>query len=336
VKTIGVDSAKGHRVLAALAASCFVWGLLADVTRAQGTNGAEGPFTVEKTEHGVSVKYDGKLWANYVADGEFKPYVWPIIGPTDQPVTREWPMGEGLNERHDHPHQKSMWFTHGDVNKTDFWAEGPNRGRIVHREFVQVSGGKNAVIVTRNDWLLPDGTKTLEDTRKLIFSRSGDHRIIDFVIRLTATADSVTFGDTKEGTFGLRVAESMAVDSKKGGQIMNSEGQTDAQAWGKKAKWVDYSGPVGDQIVGIAVLNHPTSFRFPTHWHVRTYGLFAANPFGWHDFVGRSDVSGAYTLGKGQSITFAYRIILHKGRAEDARIAQAFEEYAAQPVGDLP
>lgn len=324
------------RIVAVLGLSCVLSSYLADMVSAQASNSSEGPFTVEKTDHGVSVKCDGKLWANYVADGEFKPYVWPIIGPTEQPVTREWPLGEGAGEKHDHPHQKSMWFTHGDINKADFWAEGPDRGRTIHREFVEVSGGTKAVIVTRNDWVLADGTKILEDVRKLVFSRMGEHRVIDFNIRLTATADSVTFGDTKEGTFGLRVAESIAVDSKKGGQIVNSEGQTDAQAWGKKAKWVDYSGPVGDQIVGIAVLNHPSSFRYPTYWHVRTYGLFAANPFGWHDFVGRSDVSGAYTLGKGQSIVFAYRVILHKGRADEAKIAEAFEQYAAAPPEAIP
>jgi len=324
------------RIVTTLAFSCFAWHPFANIASGQNSGSPGGGFTVETIDHGVSVKCDGKLWANYIADGEFKPYVWPIIGPTDQPVTREWPMGEGAGEKHDHPHQKSMWFTHGNVNGVDFWSEGADRGRIVHRKFLTVSGGEKAVIVTQNDWLSADGTKILEDVRKLVFSRLNEHRVIDFNIRLTATADSVTFGDTKEGTFGLRVAESMAVDAKKGGRIVNSEGQTDAEAWGKKAKWVDYSGPVGDQIVGIAVLNHPSSFRFPTYWHVRTYGLFAANPFGWHDFVGRSDVSGAYTLGKGQSITFGYRVILHKGRAEEAKIAEAFEQYAAQSAEEIP
>lgn len=324
------------QIVAVIACGCFVWHYLAGQASGENGGASAGPFAVETTDHGVSVKCDAKLWANYITDGEFKPYVWPIIGPTEQPVTREWPMGEGVGEKHDHPHQKSMWFTHGDVNKVDFWAEGAGRGRIVHRKFLELSGGEKAVIVTQNDWLTADGTKILEDVRKLVFFRLGDHRAIDFNIRLTAAADQVTFGDTKEGTFGLRVAESMTVDAKKGGQIVNSEGQTDAQAWGKRAKWVDYSGPVGDQIVGIAVLNHPSSFRFPTYWHVRTYGLFAANPFGWHDFVGRSDVSGAYTLGKGQSVMFAYRVILHKGRAEDAKIAAAFEQYAAESPQDIP
>lgn len=311
-----------------LLSSGFAWAAEPSPSQTQG-------FVIEKTEHGVTIKCDGELWAGYVADGEFKPYVWPIIGPTGAPVTREWPMGQGRDEKHDHPHQRSMWFTHGDVNGMSFWEEAAGRGRTVHKEFVSLEGGAQAVVVTRNDWVMPDGSTVLQDLRKLVFFRQGENRVIDFAIRLTAVADKVTFGDTKEGTFGLRVAETMKVDAKKGGKIVNSQGQEDAAAWGQKAQWVDYSGPLGDQIVGIAVLNHPASFRFPTYWHVRTYGLFAANPFGWHDFVGRSDVNGAYTLGKGQWIGLYYRVILHKGRAEEAKISQAFEEYAASPPPNL-
>jgi len=96
----------------------------------------------------------------------------------------------------------------------------------------------------------------------------------------------VTFGDTKEGSFGLRVNESMKVERKTGGKIVSSEGLEDEKAWGKPAAWVDYYGPIQGETLGIAILNHPSSFRYPTHWHVRPYGLFAANPWGLHDFTG--------------------------------------------------
>lgn len=305
-------------------------------TSEPGSRGPTVTFTVEKTDHGVRVLGNGELWAEYVADGEFKPYVWPIIGPTGKPVTREWPMGPGEGEKHDHPHQKSLWFTHGDVNGVSYWEEAPGRGKIVHRGFTTLSGGDKATIVAADDWVAPDGAVVLRDVRKLVFFALDGHRVIDFAIRLTAVAPSVTFGDTKEGTFGLRVAESMTVDAKKGGKIVNSEGHVDKDAWGKKAAWVDYSGPVGDEIVGIAVFNHPSSFRFPTYWHVRTYGLFAANPFGWHDFVGRNDVSGAYTLGQRQSIELRYRVVLHKGRADEAAIGKLYEAYAAEAPLAIP
>ena len=126
--------------------------------------------------------------------------------------------------------------------------------------------------------------------------------MIDFEIEIHATDGDVTFHDTKEGMFGLRVASSMDVAKKTGGRITNAEGLTDDKAWGQASPWVDYVGPVQGKTLGIAILNHPQSFRYPTTWHVRTYGLFAANPFGWHDF-GRSE-KGDYTLPAGQKVRF--------------------------------
>src|SRR5262249_39795577 len=143
-------------------------------------------------------------------------------------------------------------------------------------------------LATKDDWIGPDHRRVLRDERLATFYRTASARIIDFEIKLHASDGPVTFRDTKEGMFGLRVASSMDVTRKKGGKITNAEGLTDAKAWGQASRWVDYIGLVDDKTVGIAVLNHPSSFRYPTTWHVRTYGLFAANPFGWHDF-GKSE-----------------------------------------------
>jgi hypothetical protein len=129
--------------------------------------------------------------------------------------------------------------------------------------------------------------------------------------------------------FGVRVASSMDVDRKLGGRITNAEGLTDAGAWGKASPWVDYTGPVEGKTVGITIMNHPRSFRYPTTWHVRTYGLFAANPFGWHDFgLGKT---GEHTLEAGQELWFGYRVILHEGKTDASRIAEAFEGYKDPP-----
>ena len=139
----------------------------------------------------------------------------------------------------------------------------------------------------------------------------------------------VTFGATKEGTFAVRVATSMDVTSKKGGKITNSEGLTDDATWSKAAKWVDYVGPVAGETIGITILNHPTSFRYPTTWHVRTYGLFAANPFGGKDFGPKA--LGDYVINPGQSIRFDYRVIVHKGDTASAKPGASFEAYANPP-----
>ena len=133
--------------------------------------------------------------------------------------------------------------------------------------------------------------------------------------------------------FGVRVASSMDVDKKKGGKITNAEGLSDDQAWGKPSPWVDYTGPVEGETLGIAILNHPESFRHPTTWHVRTYGLFAPNPFGWRDFGQKR--SGDHTLASGESIRFRYRLILHTGDTTSARLPQAYQAYTVPPTIDV-
>lgn len=285
--------------------------------------------TAERSQNGVIVKIDGQLFTEYLIRSGAKPVLWPVLGPTGRPTTRAYPLGKLPNEREDHIHQRSIWFTHGDVNGVSFWHEMAGGGTIQHREFVKVASGPQAVIVTRNDWVAPDGKKVMEDQRALTFGRQDDTRWIDFDITLKATDGPVKFGDTKEGTMGVRVAETIKVDAKQGGRIVNSEGQIDKDAWGKPAAWVDYYGPVDGETVGIAVLNHPSSFRFPTYWHVRTYGLFAANPFGLHDFKGK-DADGSYTLPAGESIALRYRLLFHKGDEKQGKVAEVYARYAKE------
>ena len=120
---------------------------------------------------------------------------------------------------------------------------------------------------------------------------------------------------------------------KKGGKITNAEGLTDGPAWGQPSPWVDYVGPVNGKTLGIAILNHPSSFRYPTTWHVRDYGLFAANPFGWHDFGMKTP--GDHTIPAGESIRFAYRLILHKGDTASANLPAAYAGYAKPPTVEV-
>jgi hypothetical protein len=325
------------------------WGLVASIAIVIAPAVANAQWTVEKTPAGASVKYDGKLVTEYQTRSGTKPILWPLIGPTGKPVTRAYPMKKVPGEQVDHPHQRSAWLTHGSVNNIDFWSEPPSTpvgvvlggvqpavGTIEHREFVTLTGGADkAVIETVNDWLDPGGKRQCSDRRRLEFHMADGQRIIDFDITLLAPDGPVVFGDTKEGSFGVRVAQAMAVQSKLGGKIVNSKGQTDGDAWGKPAEWVDYHGPLDDEddekgvVVGIAILNHPDSFNFPTRWHVRDYGLFAANPFGLKEFPDGGN--GGYTLGAGKELPLHYRMILHKGDEKEAGLAPAYEAYAKQP-----
>lgn len=280
----------------------------------------------------VAIKIDGKLFTEYRTDEGPKPFLYPLIGPTGVSYTRSFPMKDVEGEKKDHPHHRSFWFTHGKVNGIDFWAEPKKSPFGSIKETSRkplIQGPVLGRLHTTDDWLSPSGEKVCEDERVLTIYHSRKGRVLDFDIKIKASVGPVEFGQTKEGMFGVRVASSMDVTKKEGGKIVTSEGLTDEKAWGKPASWVDYSGPVDGKTVGIAILNHPSSFRYPTTWHVRTYGLFAANPFGGQDF-GATE-SAAYTIPKGREIRFRYRVILHQGDAESAGVARAFRAYAHPP-----
>lgn len=294
--------------------------------------------TVEKSKSGAVVKIDGQPFAEYLADYRGKaagstPIVWPIVGPTGKHMTLNFSEPEGPTKllRDKHVHHRSLWFNHGDVNGLSFW----DKADIKHLEFVKLQSGPKGVIVARDAWVDKDGKVQCTDQRQLTFGVDGEARYLDFDVTVKASNGPVTFGETKEGSFGVRVPATMAVDAKKsdpsvGGHIINSEGQENAEAWGKPARWVDYYGHVEGETLGIAILNHPASFRFPTTWHVRTYGLFAANPFGGRDFDKSASESGAYTIPDGQSISFHYRVLFHKGDEKEAKIAEAYARYAKE------
>jgi hypothetical protein len=291
--------------------------------------------TVEKSERGATVKIDGQPFTEYLTQAGHEPALYPVIGPTGKPVTRSYPFTP-TGDTDDHPHHQSLWMTHGDVNRIDFWGTNRNDNKgdsgphIKHREFLKVANaGETPEIITRNDWMNGD-ERICEDERKIVFgSGPDDSRWIDCKITITATDGEVKFGDTKEGSFAVRVADSMRVEAKTGGKIVNSENQTDGAAWGQPARWVDYTGPVDGETVGIAILSHPKSFVPAPRWHVRTYGLFAANPFGKKDFPNPdSTEQGPLTLKKGESITLRYRVILHKGATNTMFLEQAFKEFA--------
>ncbi len=192
-----------------------------------------------------------QLFTEYVTKSKTKPILWPINGPTNVPMTRAWPMGEQPNEKQDHPHHRSLWFTHGEINGVDFWMEEETKakkpGTIEHQKFTLIKSAtatEPARLTTTNIWKAPDGKPVLDDTRELAFGADATARWIDFKITMHANYDAIKFGDTKEGSFGVRIAESAKVEAKLGGKIVNSRGQTDGDTWGKQAEWVDYHGPM--------------------------------------------------------------------------------------------
>jgi hypothetical protein len=163
------------------------------------------------------------------------------------------------------------------------------------------------------------------ESRKMVFHSDPTMRSVDFEIALTA-AEDLTFGDTKEGAFAIRLAESLT--EKKGGKMVDADGRaTMAQVWSKRSDWVDYSGEVEGEKLGVAIFDHPQNPRHPTYWHARDYGLFALNPFGAHAFDSAQPESH-WQLAKGKQLVFRWRVVVHPGNAESARIAELYKDYA--------
>ena len=287
----------------------------------------------------LRIEINGKLFTEYCYQGAPHLYYYPVIGPYGVKMTRAYPMDpNSKNESHDHKHHRSLWYSHGNVNGVDFWSESPRAGKIVHDKFLEIrSGEKEGVIRSRNKWVALNGEVVCTDERTFrVYARPDTERVFDFTITIFAGDKPLVLGDTKEGSMAMRLAESMRLKpnqynkGKPTGHIVQSTGVRDNATWGKRAAWTDYYGPVEGHLVGVAIFDHPTNPRHPTWWHVRNYGLFAANPFGLHYFEGKPRGTGDFTVPAGKSVTFRYRFYIHEGNTEQARVAARYREWAGR------
>jgi len=243
-------------------------------------------------------------------------------------------------ETHDHPHHRGLWFSHGNVNGFDFWSNEPSQhggknAKIVLKRVGKISGGKESGVIDASfDWVDPHGNALLAESRTMTFYAEPSRRMIDFDITLTPV-EKITFGDTKEGTFAIRLAPQLEEPNKEAlptprrtGLMVDSEGRRgEPQVWGHRASWVDYAGEIDGEKLGIAILDHPANPRHPTYWHSRSYGLFAANIFGLHDFLNDKSADGSMTAEPGKAVRFRYRVIIHPGDYQSAGIAAEYAKY---------
>jgi len=272
------------------------------------------------------------------------PYLYPVIGPNGENVTRHYPMMTSVpGESHDHAHHRSIRFSHRDINGYSFW--GPDydkdkRATIVLEKVEKMQSGKNSgELVIWNKWL-GDGKLILRERLRLVFTPLKNHEMLmDYDTTLYAAGeDAVTFKDEKDGGLAVRVAATMKVEDRKtktgNGTILNSRGDKNAEAWGKRAEWADYYGPdATGQTVGIAMFDHPSNLRYPTHWHARTYGLITANRFGKGFFEAKNGAKkgdGDYTIAKGEKLSLRHRLFFHHGDTLSARVADRYKEYIGE------
>lgn len=305
-----------------------------------GSARAEVKVTAEGTES-IRFDIDGKLFTRlHIGPKVAKPYLWPINSAEGVPLTRAWPMETikpgSADKTTDHKHQKSAWFCHGDVRAegvetpkkkgidgVDFWSEDGPHGKIR----VTSSQVQSDSATLELEWVSADGKKILGETRtyRILEGKDGQ-RLIVMDTTLKACENNLTFEDTKEGAFGIRVRDVMA-ESKGKGKLTSSEGKTrEPNIWGKLLDWVDYSGEVDGKEAGLTVMADPKN-PLKTCWHARAYGLLAANPFGRakSGFPAMRGNNDLVKLKAGKSLKLRYAILIHSGDAETGKVVQGYD-----------
>lgn len=317
-------------------------------------------FINHDSEKRIDVLVNGKLFTSYCWPvNVYKPILYPVFASTGTKITRGFPLKPRKGERNDHIHQVGIWLNYGNVNGLDFWGNGsqgfkePNGGEIKHLSIEKMTNGiGEGVLITKESWINPKGKELLAERTEYHFMARGKLRIIDRVTTLTAGDTAVFFKDTKEGMFGLRVARqleqpvnemvnlldesgkpsSVKVNAEIGaeGNYRSSEGISGEAVWGTRAKWMALDGKIGDEKISVIICDHPKNQSYPTYWHARGYGLFAANPFGWRDFTKGKEVLN-FSIKSGKSVTFRYRIIINSGTLlTDAEINALEEDFSGR------
>ena len=289
----------------------------------------------------IAIEIDGKPFSTfYFGSDAPKPYLHPVRSAGGVIVTRGYPMENIPGENRDHAHHRGLWFSHGDVNGYDFWANEftqkprSKKGIVRVTEIRHTAGKSSGTISGTFEWAEPGGDVLLTEEREMVFHSGPGNRLVDFDLKLTAGSSAVKLGDTKEGTFAIRLATELEENRPevtgipRTGRILSATGKAgETQAWGKRAPWVDYSGSLRGKKLGVAIFDHPSNPKHPTHWHVRAYGLFAANIFGEHDFYQDPSRDAGVTLKAGKSLHFLYRVVIHPGDAKQANVPKLYEDY---------
>ena len=315
-------------------------------------------FVNHESERRVDVLVDGNLFTSYCwPENVYKPILYPVNTSTGTEITRGFPLKPRKGERNDHIHQVGIWLNYGNVNSLDFWGNGsrgfkePNAGEIKHLSIDKETDGiGEGVLMTRESWINPAGKELLAEKTEYHFIARGKLRIIDRITTLTAGDTAVFFKDTKEGMFGIRVArqlelpvnELVALLDETGkpspvkvfaadgaaGNYRSSEGISGGAVWGTRAKWMALNGIIGEEKISLVICDHPKNQSYPTYWHARGYGLFAANPLGWNDFT-KGKVVLNFTIPTGKSVTFRYRVIISSGALlTDSEISNYADDFS--------
>jgi hypothetical protein len=319
-----------------VAAAFLVCCLIAEAKRADRIS-----IVANEPERRVDMVIDGQPFTSYIWPTTLKkPVLYPLRTAKGTIITRGFPLEQRPSERVDHPHHAGLWFNYENVNGLDFWnnsdaipSENASKmGTILHQSIVSAKGGADqGVLEVETAWATPDKKILLKERTRFVFRGGPDFRSVDRITTLSALDEKVSFPDEKDGMLGLRVIRALEIPSDKpevytdasgrpttvakldntgvNGTYLTSEGKKGNAAWGTRGRWCNLSGMVGDEPVTITILDHPQNPGFPTYWHARGYGLFAANPLGQKIFSNGKEALN-FSLAPRASVTFRYRILI--------------------------
>lgn len=319
-------------------------------------------ITENKAENRVDIAIDGEPFTSYIYPETLKkPVLYPLRTAKGTLITRGWPLDPRPGERVDHPHHVGMWFNYGYVNGLDFWNNSDDIpeekrsgfGTIKHASVNNMEADNDhAALDVTMYWQKPDSTNLLKEETKYIFRSEGNLRSIELVTKLTALDEDVSFMDNKEGVLGIRLARELEHPSDKPekftdasgkatdvakmnnegvtGKYRSSEGKEGDDVWGTRGKWVNLNGKIEDEAISLVILDHPKNVGYPTYWHARGYGLFAANPLGQKEFSKGKEVLD-YKLPAGESVVFNYKVLINSGsNLSDDEVNAKFAEFSEE------
>jgi hypothetical protein len=294
-------------------------------------------------EQKIDVFIGGKLFTSFLyPDSLEKPVLFPLHAANATVVTRGFPLDPKPGDPTDHPHHIGLWFNFENLNGLDFWNNSyaiPQKkknlyGWIRTDRILETTEGTTGVLTYHANWTNQQKDVILEETTRFEFSGKGNQRTIDRVTTLKANTDAV-FNDAKDGMLGLRLAHELQMpttedqkftddkgnvtivkggtDKVASGNYLTSAGKTGNDAWSTRGVWCKVFGKMGTDSVSIAIIDHPANPNYPTFWHARGYGLFAANPLGEKVFTNGKSAKDLH-LKKGESATFRYRVVINNGK----------------------
>ncbi len=287
---------------------------------------AEPVVKLTKQDQQIAVTIDGKDFTTYQTDPKWKkPFFSPVKTSAGTVITRKLE----LEDSKDHPHHKGVWVAVDEVNHNRFWAELATI-QNAKVELVKAEGNPAELKVT-NNWLGADGEPVVIETTNI---KIYGNRLLTYDIQFTAGKKPVTWADTKEGLFGIRVADTMREKQTKpdtpAGKVTNADGlKTTAECWGKPSNWVDYTGLVEGKTHGVAIFDHPKNFR-KSRYHVRDYGLFTINPFGQKSYTNGTLPADDLVQEAGKTIRLRYGLYIHDGDAAEGKVADTYTSYVKQ------